>query len=345
VNPNYQPIDAIIAPSHYAAAHESVRAAVDYARASKMSRNRPPLEVHVINPGVDLQRFSGSVRTSKGVSGTATTPKGVQLGLGEGERYRQEVGFVARVADEKSPGLFVRAAAIVIQQWRQHQGARGELEPRFVLVGAGPLLDHLRRLAVELGLNSEGGAHAGKASQEIGGWCSGQLESDALCLPGAIYGADLPKRMEGMSMIVNPSLRAWSETFCIANIEAMSLGIPLVSFGVGGVGEYFRAEKSFPEHLKHQQHGNACEGAKSEHCAPVEWEEGKERGNGLLVRMATPAALAEAISWLLLHQEEGAAMGQRGRERVRTHFTQKLAADKYERLYRQLLHDKTKAYG
>jgi len=37
---------------------------------------------------------------------------------------------------------------------------------------------------------------------------------------------------------VNPTLRAWAETFCIANVEAMAMALPIISFGVGGMGEY-----------------------------------------------------------------------------------------------------------
>jgi len=44
----------------------------------------------------------------------------------------------------------------------------------------------------------------------------------------------LARILISLDVVVNPSLRAWSETFCISNIEAMSLGIPLVTFAVGG---------------------------------------------------------------------------------------------------------------
>jgi hypothetical protein len=38
-----------------------------------------------------------------------------------------------------------------------------------------------------------------------------------------------------MDVVVNPSLRAWSETFCIVNIEVMAMEIPLITFAVGGL--------------------------------------------------------------------------------------------------------------
>ena len=51
------------------------------------------------------------------------------------------------------------------------------------------------------------------------------------------YGDDLVRSLAAMDVLVNPSLRAWSETFCIVNVEAMAMGVPLVSFGVGGIRE------------------------------------------------------------------------------------------------------------
>jgi glycosyltransferase involved in cell wall biosynthesis len=45
---------------------------------------------------------------------------------------------------------------------------------------------------------------------------------------------DLPNFLQKIDLLINPSLRGWSETFCISNIEAMSMGIPIVTFGVGG---------------------------------------------------------------------------------------------------------------
>lgn len=37
-----------------------------------------------------------------------------------------------------------------------------------------------------------------------------------------------------MDVVVNPSLRAWSETFCIVNIEVLAMQKPLITFAVGG---------------------------------------------------------------------------------------------------------------
>jgi glycosyltransferase involved in cell wall biosynthesis len=42
----------------------------------------------------------------------------------------------------------------------------------------------------------------------------------------------LPAILAGMDVVVNPSMAG--ETFCITNIEAMAMEIPLITFAVGG---------------------------------------------------------------------------------------------------------------
>lgn len=105
-----------------------------------------------------------------------------------------------RFAAEKNPGLFLLAAYELLQ-----------LHPfaRFVVIGDGPLRGALQDLAARLDI-----AHA----VTFTGW----------------VGAELPEALLGLDAVVNPSLRGWSETFCVANTEAMSMAVPLVTFAVGG---------------------------------------------------------------------------------------------------------------
>lgn len=58
---------------------------------------------------------------------------------------------------------------------------------------------------------------------------------------------------------------------------------------------------------------------------------------GLLAPPADPAALARAVSWLLSHPAEAAAMGRQGRTRVRTAFDAPAMCAAIDRSYRQLL--------
>ena len=49
---------------------------------------------------------------------------------------------------------------------------------------------------------------------------------------------ELSGYLAALDIVINPS-NSPQETFCMVNIEAMALGIPIVSFGMYGQGEYF----------------------------------------------------------------------------------------------------------
>ena len=139
-----------------------------------------------------------------------------------------------------------------------------------------PLRPHLERLGASLGLNSS-----------------------TLRFTGPLYDGALPAALAELELVVNPTLRAWAETFCIANIEVMAMGLPLVTWGVGGVGEHVR-------------------------------EDGVV---GVRVDEPTPAALAEGVVKLLRDPEEARRMGLRGRQRVVEEFTLERMVSGYEELY------------
>ena len=102
---------------------------------------------------------------------------------------------------EKNPGLVLQAAYFALQQFPFL---------RFRFIGDGILKPHLEALARRLGID-----HA----VDFTGWISSE---------------DLPKYLADLDIVINPSLRGWSETFCISNIEIMSMGIPIITFAVGG---------------------------------------------------------------------------------------------------------------
>lgn len=103
---------------------------------------------------------------------------------------------------EKNPGLFVQAAAIILKSYPL---------TRFIVVGDGILKVSLQELAKQLDIF--------KAFSFIG-WISND---------------ELPSLLASLDVVINTSLRGWSETFCIANIEAMSMAVPLITFAVGGM--------------------------------------------------------------------------------------------------------------
>ena len=137
-----------------------------------------------------------------------------------------------------------------------------------------------------------------------------------------------------VNIMVNPSLRAWSETFCIANTEAMAAGLPIVSFGVGGIGEYLTSSGD-------NEHATCTESTKGDvtlhtdcrsgvnggegYCPNV--KEGKHgvptgtldtlSSNGCVASAPTAEALAESVCVLLRNSSLRAEIGRRARETVR----------------------------
>ena len=192
------------------------------------------------------------------------------------------IGFMARLATEKNPGLFLLAAHSILSS---HPSAR------FVIIGGGHLREHLQTLAARLKISSR---------VAFTGWVSHD---------------SLPSILSTIDVMVNPSVRGWSETFCIANIESMAMRVPLVTFATGGVGQYVRSP------LKNSD-------MQSELFSIGE--------NAILVNEASPQALALGIACLLDDGELRKRIGEAGRITVTNHFRSEQQMWRYEQLYRYL---------
>jgi glycosyltransferase involved in cell wall biosynthesis len=147
----------------------------------------------VINPGVPLPP---TTRTRVGAADGAV-----------------HVVFVGRLVPQKSPGLFVRMAAVVDAAFRND--ARRSVH--FDVVGSGWLFDDLVALARHLGISAE-----------------------AMTFHGALpHDAVMELLATRADVVIHTNLL--EETFCMVNVEAMAVGVPIVTFGVGGVSEYLAA--------------------------------------------------------------------------------------------------------
>jgi len=128
-------------------------------------------------------------------------------------------------------------------------------------------------------------------------------------------GDELPRTLKGFDVMVNPSLRAWSETFCIANIEAMAMRVPVVTFAVGGIGEYVQ---------------QPADDAASAGLFSVS-------SNAIVVNEATPHAMAAAVEALRDNPALRANLGRAGRETVLRFFTVDRQMQQYAALYKELM--------
>jgi glycosyltransferase involved in cell wall biosynthesis len=185
---------------------------------------------------------------------------------------------------EKNVGLFLQAAYEIL---RVHPFVR------FTVVGDGVLRASLEDLAARLQIS----------------W--------AVHFAGWVGGDDLPSVLAGMDVVVNPSLRAWSETFCISNIEAMSMEVPLVTYAVGGIGEYVMQPHSSP--------------ATSNATAAFVVSE-----NAVVLNRATPGAVASAVLHLAGDKALRRRIGKAGRQTVLRHFATARQMGNYEQLYTHL---------
>lgn len=144
-------------------------------------------DLTLIYNGVDATRFSPATDASA-FRRTVGIPPEAPL-----------IGFVGRLAPEKGPDLFVRAA---------HFAAQRHSEAHFVLVGTGPMEEELRELIDNFSL--------GERIHLAGMW-----EDPAAVYPALDVLAQT-SRMEGTPL---------------ALLEGMACALPTVTIGVGGVIE------------------------------------------------------------------------------------------------------------
>ncbi len=173
------------------------------------------------------------------------------------------VGIVARLHPVKGHQYFLEAARIVLEQ---------HPEVRFVVVGEGPQRPALEEMAGQLGI-------------------AGQVVF-------AGFVSEVRSVMAELDLLVISSL--W-EGFGLTAVEAMALGVPVVSTEVGGL----------PEVVLHGE-------------------------TGLLAPPANSAALAKNIIWMLEHPQAAAEMAKKASQVVGEKFTAQVMARRTEELYRRV---------
>ncbi|OQR85941.1 hypothetical protein ACHHYP_11166 [Achlya hypogyna] len=114
------------------------------------------------------------------------------------------VGYLGRIVAEKSLGLLASAIELLTTTANSTTSAMPCMDFRWV--GDGADIDYYRRYPITL-------------------------------LGGIYNETDLVRELQSWDIAVHPGLQ---ETFCIANVEVMAVGLPLVTFGVAGTTEYVR---------------------------------------------------------------------------------------------------------
>jgi glycosyltransferase involved in cell wall biosynthesis len=174
--------------------------------------------------------------------------------------------YLGSLVDYKGPDVLVAALALLREkQWEA------------ILIGDGPLRASLEQQVRRQGLSARIRFH---------GHVGSRSRVDAL--------------LSQARLLALPSLVP--ESFAMAGIEALALGTPVVSFGLGGVREWLR-----------------------------------DGDNGLIAADSDPADLARQMSALIDDPALAEAMGQRGYELVTKRFTLQQAVDGLLAVYDELL--------
>ena len=225
------------------------------------------------------------------------------------------VAIAGRISPEKSPGLFITAAHAILS-------TRPELQDRvkFVVIGDGPLLPAMKDLSAWLGL-----------VQHVE-WLGWQDRTG------------LRKQLQRVDVLVTLSMRAHSETFCIMNTEAMALGATVVTFAVGGQGEYVSGRVlpgyetvGFVDPMEQVVELSQTEASGSVTGETVHQKLFYPTMNAVLVNEASPGAVSAAVIWAYDHPEARETIGRNARATIRSRFTTDRQMQQYDTFYRQIL--------
>jgi glycosyltransferase involved in cell wall biosynthesis len=321
---------AVVTPSPFAAAHAQVerfvlpalaRAAADL----RSSRNSKFADGAGVPAPVDVGSVDvGSAQLHVIAPAIVATPESPRLarpwpraraGAPGSGRISVRVGTVARLSCERSPGMFLHAAArlratleheperVAWPAWladpplgveRDARDARvyareirnSGATARFTLAGGGGLEEGVSQLARALGLGR-----------------------DALALPGRLEHAAVQTLVASFDVYVNPR---FGETFGLAVVEAQSLGVPVVACAAGNM----------PGLIEHLVTGV---------LAPCSLPEGGARED----LGAAADQLALGVLWLLRHPEATRIIVRNAQRSARRRFSEARFAGDYDRLYRQ----------
>jgi glycosyltransferase involved in cell wall biosynthesis len=192
-------------------------------------------------------------------------PSSVRLpATSEGSQPENIVLFIGRISPEKGLDYLVRAMPLVSSPFT------------LVVVGAGTALPSVVKLVHQLGLTDRVRF-------------LGRVDPEAM---GDIYA--------GARLLVVPSV--WPEPFGMVGPEAMSHGLPVVAFGVGGISDWLLDGQT-----------------------------------GFLVQPRDVAGLAQRIDMLLRDRTLAGRMGERGRELVAKRFTLGRHVDGLERVFNEAI--------
>jgi glycosyltransferase involved in cell wall biosynthesis len=123
------------------------------------------------------------------------------------------IAFIGRLAQTKNPSVFVRVAKEIL-----NKGYQGK-KIQFWIIGDGALKNILKQMTIELGLDTD------------------------IVFKGSVPHKQVLEHLSNKDIHLVLHTTLTNETFCLSNVEAMAAGVPVITYGVGGVADYLRKPK------------------------------------------------------------------------------------------------------
>jgi glycosyltransferase involved in cell wall biosynthesis len=156
---------------------------------------------------------------------------------------RTVVAYLGRLDRIKSPSIFIRLVASLMQEEHQWQ-----VPYEFWVIGAGNLKATLQEMLHALMMLPSKNRYANNPTLSASTFSSfdGSIDrfiSNRITFMGAISHSTLISLLKhDIDIVVHSTLS--NETFGLSNVEAMALGVPVISTCVGGVADYLRHNMS-----------------------------------------------------------------------------------------------------
>ena len=156
---------------------------------------------------------------------------------------RTVVAYLGRLDRIKSPSIFIRLVASLMQEEHQWQ-----VPYEFWVIGAGNLKATLQEMLHALMMLPSKNRNANNPTLSASTFSSfdGSIDrfiSNRITFMGAISHSTLISLLKhDIDIVVHSTLS--NETFGLSNVEAMALGVPVISTCVGGVADYLRHNMS-----------------------------------------------------------------------------------------------------
>ena len=129
------------------------------------------------------------------------------------------------------------------------------------------------------------------------------------------------------------------ETFCIANIEVMSMGIPLVTFAVGGIAEYIDQDLLLHNNVNDTVHNQNLE-LNKESSIWLAQANFSLHTNAVVLNDTRPEVMAQAALFLIRYPKVRQAIGNNGQSTVHNYFNIPRQMYQYRQLYNELISEK-----